>query len=807
MAAEYEVNIKINSQQITRQLEDIDKAIGKIGKPKGGGSSGRAGISALSPAPKDLKAAADYQRALQGVAKAGRESEKVFATLRKTAQAAMVAGANEAKQLAAAAAGAPLRSGIGTRATAGMVTRQSADAAAKRLESQIRARATLEKQVAQEVAVVEARADKRVLKAALNNDKIEFKQKIDDIVRSTNFAIRESKREGKAFDAELKRRDQARRKTQQNRTKRLESVALGAGFPLLFGGGAGSVLGGGLGGLTGSFGAQIALSAIGQQIDQFINGVFETGKAFGSLGETLDLMRERYLFTSKDSEELARQLENLGDVEALAELATIELASKIGSEGIEAFQDLETEIDEFDRLVQNLMLSLQAFLAGPLANFLDVLNATLGKQVTKGTIDRLAGSLSNPEDQERFRRAAKAQIGTEIEIGGRLGGLGLGLGGFPQSREVLKAAPLDLLSDLARQVGEGQFGPSSLTSRKVKITQQDRDTIKPPKLRKSDAERERERMERLMEQSRERIRLIDLQIEKNAKLSDIQEDINEANFYGNKLQSLQLQSEKRILEINYQRDRAIERINEKLPESQKAAEALKITEEAQQQVLMERLDLNHQIRVTERDQAAENIKNMKKALEIQYELNEAVQQQLALADGISSVMGQGMTQAFDALIDGAENWGRALQDIAANVLRDIARQLIQIYVIEQAVGFMQNLLSPSLPSPVPQGGFGVATSAGKILTSAAPMADGGPVSSGRPYFVGERGPELFVPSASGTIVPNHAMGGANVTVNVDASGTQAQGNQPNAKLLGQAIGAAVQAELIKQKRPGGLLAA
>jgi hypothetical protein len=42
-------------------------------------------------------------------------------------------------------------------------------------------------------------------------------------------------------------------------------------------------------------------------------------------------------------------------------------------------------------------------------------------------------------------------------------------------------------------------------------------------------------------------------------------------------------------------------------------------------------------------------------------------------------------------------------------------------------------------------------------------------------------------------------------VNVDASGTQAQGNQPNAKLLGQAIGAAVQAELIKQKRPGGLL--
>ena len=73
-------------------------------------------------------------------------------------------------------------------------------------------------------------------------------------------------------------------------------------------------------------------------------------------------------------------------------------------------------------------------------------------------------------------------------------------------------------------------------------------------------------------------------------------------------------------------------------------------------------------------------------------------------------------------------------------------------------------------------------------------------------MVGERGPELFVPGAQGNIVPNNAMGGANITVNVDAKGTQAQGDQPNSAALGRAIGAAVQAELIKQKRPGGLLA-
>ena len=82
---------------------------------------------------------------------------------------------------------------------------------------------------------------------------------------------------------------------------------------------------------------------------------------------------------------------------------------------------------------------------------------------------------------------------------------------------------------------------------------------------------------------------------------------------------------------------------------------------------------------------------------------------------------------------------------------------------------------------------------------------GGAVGAGRPYMVGERGPELFVPGAKGNIVPNNAMGGANVTVNVDASGSSVQGDGPSAQQLGKAIGAAVQAELLKQKRPGGLL--
>ena len=73
-------------------------------------------------------------------------------------------------------------------------------------------------------------------------------------------------------------------------------------------------------------------------------------------------------------------------------------------------------------------------------------------------------------------------------------------------------------------------------------------------------------------------------------------------------------------------------------------------------------------------------------------------------------------------------------------------------------------------------------------------------------MVGERGPELFIPGAQGNIIPNNAMGGANVTVNVDASGSSVEGSADQASQLGKAIGIAVQQELVKQKRPGGLLA-
>jgi hypothetical protein len=48
------------------------------------------------------------------------------------------------------------------------------------------------------------------------------------------------------------------------------------------------------------------------------------------------------------------------------------------------------------------------------------------------------------------------------------------------------------------------------------------------------------------------------------------------------------------------------------------------------------------------------------------------------------------------------------------------------------------------------------------------FANGGPVTVGRPFLVGERGPELFVPGSNGNITPNNAMGGNTYQINVTA---------------------------------------
>ena len=168
--------------------------------------------------------------------------------------------------------------------------------------------------------------------------------------------------------------------------------------------------------------------------------------------------------------------------------------------------------------------------------------------------------------------------------------------------------------------------------------------------------------------------------------------------------------------------------------------------------------------------------------------------------GIYNSFSAGLTDSFSLLIEGTDAWAESLQNIAGNVLQNIANELLRIFVINQAISALQGIFAPKVP--------GIDRLASFNAASAQYRAGGGPVSAGSSYIVGERGPEMFVPRSSGSVYPNDAMGigGANIVVNVDATGSSAQGDNAQSNRLGEAIGVAVRQELIKQKRPGGLLA-
>lgn len=108
-----------------------------------------------------------------------------------------------------------------------------------------------------------------------------------------------------------------------------------------------------------------------------------------------------------------------------------------------------------------------------------------------------------------------------------------------------------------------------------------------------------------------------------------------------------------------------------------------------------------------------------------------------------------------------------LKRVALSVLADIASASIR--------GGLNSIFGGSGGSGGGgQGGKGELLSAGVQLLSSlfkgSPgRATGGPVSPGRPFVVGERGPELFVPTSSGSIVANGSGGGRDVRISISVN--------------------------------------
>jgi phage-related minor tail protein len=85
------------------------------------------------------------------------------------------------------------------------------------------------------------------------------------------------------------------------------------------------------------------------------------------------------------------------------------------------------------------------------------------------------------------------------------------------------------------------------------------------------------------------------------------------------------------------------------------------------------------------------------------------------------------------------------------------------------------------------------------------LATGGPVTAGTSYLVGERGPELFTPSASGFITPNGGSGGITQHITVDARGAD-RGVEARIRQAMLIAKDQAKAELIQEVESGGRIA-
>jgi hypothetical protein len=133
------------------------------------------------------------------------------------------------------------------------------------------------------------------------------------------------------------------------------------------------------------------------------------------------------------------------------------------------------------------------------------------------------------------------------------------------------------------------------------------------------------------------------------------------------------------------------------------------------------------------------LKLMKEQTDVNLKLNKILEENDAIFLSAGDMIAQGFE---DAILSGQK---------LGEVVRSLGRDLVRLVFQQMVTAPLAKGISAALRIPF--------------------MAAGGPVSGGSPYVVGEQGPELFVPHASGTIVPNNKMGGGSgsgsgsVTVN------------------------------------------
>ena len=213
----------------------------------------------------------------------------------------------------------------------------------------------------------------------------------------TNAALAAAAKQAQQTEKNLAAiRRQTKEQERQAKARR-ESLLLGVGFPLLFGGGAGSVLGsaaGAIGDTDGGFGGQIFGGAIGQAIDNFVQGVADLGKALNPLTGDVEKVAEAAGLTGTELGTLISEIDKAGDSATALKLATSELESVVGTEGVQALKDFGEAAQDFSNLLQQEAAKIGAAIARAFTPPADI-----QEQISRGDLLNQARQSKNPDIQ------------------------------------------------------------------------------------------------------------------------------------------------------------------------------------------------------------------------------------------------------------------------------------------------------------------------------------------------------------------------------------------------------------------------
>ncbi len=175
---------------------------------------------------------------------------------------------------------------------------------------------------------------------------------------------------------------------------------------------------------------------------------------------------------------------------------------------------------------------------------------------------------------------------------------------------------------------------------------------------------------------------------------------------------------------------------------------------------------------------------------------------LADAAGAYETMDKAADETMQTLSAFADQSARNLQSLVAGFLAgERAGESFGKSVISMLQRVAAELASQALLTAL-FNVIGSATGTGTLGTTLfggiTKRAGGGSYVGGEPVIVGEKGPELLVPGRSGTVIPNHALGGGRsiaVTYNIDARNTT-----PEVMPALQAMGQRLRGQILRDVR-------